>query len=116
MRTVRGVRRGRRRRARAHVARQGYPSDDTAGFSVQKVTITNPIAVLSDNTDMNDDEQYGISTIEDVARLVQRDLNNAKLTGSSTASARLAVAANASQPQAQLSSAVVPALPTPARG
>jgi hypothetical protein len=75
------------------------------------------IAVLSDNTDMNDDEQYGISTIEDVARLVQRDLNNAKLTGpSTTASARLAVAANVAQPQAQLSSAVVPALPTPARG
>ena len=40
------------------------------------------IAVLSDNTDMNDDEQYGINTIEDVARLVQHDLNDAKLTGS----------------------------------
>ena len=74
------------------------------------------IVVLSDNTDMDDDEQYGISTIEDVARLVQRDLNNAKLTGSSTASARLAVAANVAQPHARLSSAVVPALPTPARG
>ncbi len=28
----------------------------------------------------DDDEQYGINTIEDVARLVQHDLNNAKLT------------------------------------
>ncbi len=37
------------------------------------------IAVLSDNTDMNDDEQYGINTIEDVAGLVQHDLNDAKL-------------------------------------
>jgi hypothetical protein len=70
------------------------------------------IAVLSDNTDMNDDEQYGINTIEDVARLVQRDLNNAKLTGSSSAAAQLAAAPNAAQPQAS-SSAVVPALPTP---
>jgi Beta-lactamase enzyme family len=72
------------------------------------------IAVLSDNTDMNDDEQYGISTIEDVARLVQHDLNDAKLTGSSPAVARLASAPNA----ALLASswAVVPALPTPAPG
>ena len=72
------------------------------------------IAVLSDNTDMNDDEQYGINTIEDVAGLVQHDLNDAKLTGSSPAAARLAAAPNAAL---QASSwAVVPALPTPARG
>jgi hypothetical protein len=72
------------------------------------------IAVLSDNTDMNDDEQYGINTIEDVARRVQRDLNNAKLTGSPAAAARLAAAPNATP---RVSSwAVVPALPTPARG
>jgi Beta-lactamase enzyme family len=73
------------------------------------------IAVLSDNTDMNDDEQYGINTIEDVARLVQHDLNDAKLTGgSSPAAARLASAPNAAL---QASSwALVPALPTPARG
>jgi Beta-lactamase enzyme family len=71
------------------------------------------IAVLSDNTDPNDDEQYGIDTIEDVARLVQHDLNNAKLTGSPNA-ARLA--ANVAGPQAQPSPwAVVPALPSPAR-
>ena len=42
------------------------------------------MSVLSDNTDMNDDEQYGINTIEDVARLVQHDLNDAKLTAPST--------------------------------
>ena len=72
------------------------------------------IAVLSDNTDMNDEEQYGINTIEDVARLVQHDLNDAELTGSSPAVARLASAPNA----ALLASswAVVPALPTPAPG
>ena len=72
------------------------------------------IAVLSDNTDMNDDEQYGINTIEDVARLVQRDLNNAALTGSgsSAAAARLAAAPNATSARPS-SWAVVPALPTP---
>ena len=70
------------------------------------------IAVLSDNTDMNDDEQYGINTIEDVARLIQRDLNNAQLTGSSTAAAKLAAAPNAAGTQAS-SWAEVPALPTP---
>jgi hypothetical protein len=73
------------------------------------------IAVLSDNTDMNDDEQYGINTIEDVARPVQRDLNNATPTGSSTAAAQLAAAPNVAGAQAT-SWAVVPALPTPARG
>ena len=72
------------------------------------------IAVLSDNTDMDDNEQYGINTIEDVARLLQRDLNNATLTGSSAAAARLAAAPNVGQPQAT-SWAVVPALPTPAQ-
>ena len=72
------------------------------------------IAVLSDNTDMDDDEQYGINTIEDVARLLQRDLNSAALTGSTAAAARLAAAPNAGQPQAT-SWAVVPALPTPAQ-
>jgi hypothetical protein len=44
------------------------------------------MAVLSVNADPNQDEQYGIDTIEDVARLVQRDLNNAKLTAPSATS------------------------------
>ena len=52
------------------------------------------IAVLSDNTDMNDDQQYGINTIENVARLVQHDLDDGKPTGCSAA-ARLASAPNA---------------------
>jgi beta-lactamase class A len=43
------------------------------------------MAVLSVNADDDDDEQYGINTIEDVARQVQRDLNNAKLTAPSAA-------------------------------
>jgi beta-lactamase class A len=43
------------------------------------------MAVLSVNADDDDDEQYGINTIEDVARQVQRDLNNAKLTSPSAA-------------------------------
>jgi Beta-lactamase enzyme family len=44
------------------------------------------MAVLSVNANSSDDEDYGIDTIEDVARLVQRDLNNAKLTAPSAAS------------------------------
>jgi beta-lactamase class A len=44
------------------------------------------MAVLSVNANMNDDEQYGINTIEDVARLVQHDLNDAKLTAPSSTS------------------------------
>jgi beta-lactamase class A len=44
------------------------------------------MAVLSVNANSSDDEQYGIDTIEDVARLVQHDLNDAKLTAPSTAS------------------------------
>jgi len=73
------------------------------------------IAVLSDNTDMNDDEQYGINTIEDVARLVQADLNSGTLTGSPAAAASLAAAPNAT-PSPASSWAVVPALPTPSQG
>jgi hypothetical protein len=46
---------------------------------------------------------------------VQGDLNNAKLTGSSTAAARLAAAPNVARSRAS-SSAVVPALPTPSHG
>jgi Beta-lactamase enzyme family len=41
------------------------------------------MAVLSVNANTKDDEQYGINTIEDIARLVQHDLNNAKLTAPS---------------------------------
>jgi hypothetical protein len=44
------------------------------------------MAVLSVNANSGDDEQYGIDTIEDVARLVQHDLNDAKLTAPSAAS------------------------------
>ena len=44
------------------------------------------LAVLSVNADSDDDdEQYGINTIEDIARRVQHDLNNAKLTAPSAA-------------------------------
>jgi beta-lactamase class A len=94
---------------------------DATGWHINSIgTFSGPgknymIAVLSDNTNMNDDEQYGINTIEDVARLVQADLNNAALTGSSAAAARLAAAPNA-VPSPASSWAVVPALPTPSQG
>ena len=60
------------------------------------------IAVLTDD---NPSEQYGIDTIEAVARAVHRDLNAA------VAKARLA--ANVAPSPASSSWAVVPALPTP---
>ncbi len=44
------------------------------------------MAVLSVNANTNDDEQYGINTIEDVARLVQHDLNDARLTATTATS------------------------------
>ena len=44
------------------------------------------MAVLSVNANDDDDEDYGIDTIEDVAALVQRDLNDAKLTAPSATS------------------------------
>ena len=46
------------------------------------------MAVLSVNANDDDDEDYGIDTIEDVAALVQRDLNDAKLTAPSVAAGR----------------------------
>ena len=44
------------------------------------------MAVLSVNADPNDGEDYGIDTIEDIARRVQHDLNDAKLTKPSSTS------------------------------
>ena len=41
------------------------------------------MAVLSVNANPDDDEDYGIDTIEDIAQLVQHDLNDAKLTAPS---------------------------------
>ena len=44
------------------------------------------MAVLSVNADSDDGEQYGINTIEGIARRVQHDLNDAKLTAPSATS------------------------------
>ena len=44
------------------------------------------MAVLSVNANPNDGEDYGIDTIEDIARRVQHDLNDAKLTKPSSTS------------------------------
>jgi beta-lactamase class A len=64
------------------------------------------IAVLTDD---NPSEQYGIDTTEAVARVVHRDLNEAKLA----ARARLAANVAPSPPASPSAWAVVPALPTP---
>jgi beta-lactamase class A len=65
------------------------------------------IAVLTDD---NPTEQYGIDTIEDVARLVHRELGKARTTG-----ARLAASLTqrTAAPTAPSPWAVVPALPVP---
>jgi beta-lactamase class A len=69
------------------------------------------IAVL---TDGNPSEQYGIDTIESVARLVHRDLHAARPAASARLAANVAPAATASQTGTAPSAwAVVPALPTP---
>ena len=69
------------------------------------------IAVL---TDGNPSEQYGIDTIESVARLVHRDLNAARPAASALLAANVAPTAKAAQTGTVPSAwAVVPALPTP---
>jgi len=68
------------------------------------------IAVLTDD---NPSEQYGIDTIEAVARVVHRDLNQGRLIpkGRPVPGARLAASVASPAPSPW---AVVPALPTPA--
>jgi beta-lactamase class A len=67
------------------------------------------IAVLTDD---NPSEQYGIDTIEGVARLVHRDLNEARSAAGVKLAANLAPHATAPSPSPS-PWAVVPALPTP---
>jgi len=68
------------------------------------------IAVLTDD---NPSEQYGIDTIEAVARAAHRDLNEAGAVPSARLAANVAPSPTGSSP-APSSWAVVPALPTPA--
>ena len=74
------------------------------------------LAVLTDD---NATEQYGIDTIENVARVVHRDLNAAAAAPSARLAANVAstpTPTGTTTTQAAPSSwAVVPALPTPAR-
>jgi hypothetical protein len=65
------------------------------------------IAVLTDD---NPSEQYGIDTIQAVARAVHRDLNEARATPRARLAANVAPTASSRAPSAW---AVVPALPTP---
>lgn len=67
------------------------------------------IAVLTDD---NPSEQYGIDTIEAVARAVHRDLNEAGAAPKARLAANVAPSPTGSSP-APSSWAVVPALPTP---
>jgi hypothetical protein len=67
------------------------------------------IAVLTDD---NPSEQYGIDTIEAVARVVHRDLNQGRLIPKGRPVPRARLAASVASP-APSPWAVVPALPTP---
>jgi beta-lactamase class A len=69
------------------------------------------IAVL---TDEDPSEQYGIDTVEAVARVAHRDLNDQKLVPNARLAANVAPSRSAST-RAASSRAVVPALPTPTR-
>ena len=70
------------------------------------------IAVLTDD---NPSEQYGIDTIEAVARVVHRDLNRGRLIPEGRPVPRARLAASVASPAPSPSPwAVVPALPTPA--
>lgn len=68
------------------------------------------IAVLTDD---NPSEQYGIDTIEAVARVVHRDLNQGRLIRQARPVPKTRLAASVASP-APSPWAVVPALPTPA--
>ena len=70
------------------------------------------IAVLTDD---NPSEQYGIDTIEAVARVVHRDLNRGRLIPEGRPVPRARLAASVASPAPSPSPwAVVPALPAPA--
>jgi beta-lactamase class A len=97
--------------------KNGWLPDDTGWHinSIGAFTGNDKDYMIAVLTDGNPSEQYGIDTIENVTRPVQKDINAAK----PPAKARLAVSARrspAARPQPSPSPwAVVPALPTPAR-
>lgn len=64
-------------------------------------------------TDSNATEQYGIDTIENVARVVHRDLNAASAAPGARLAASVAQTQTASPAATASARAVVPALPTP---
>jgi beta-lactamase class A len=90
--------------------KNGWLPDGTGWHinSIGAFTGTNKNYLVAVLTDANPSEQYGIDTIQAVARVVHRDLNEAR----SIPRARLA--ANVAPPSPEPSPwAVVPALPTP---
>lgn len=94
--------------------KNGWLSDDDGGWHINSIgAFTGQdrnylLAVLTDN---NQSEQYGIDTIQAVARAVHRDLNESTLIPKAQFAANVAPSATASSPSPW---AVVPALPTPA--
>ena len=97
--------------------KNGWLPDDDTGWDINSIgAFTGKdkdylIAVL---TDHNPSEQYGIDTIEGVARLVHRDLNEAKPVPGPRLAANVAPSPPGSGTETAPSAyAAVPALPTP---
>jgi beta-lactamase class A len=97
--------------------KNGWLPDDDTGWDINSIgAFTGKdknylIAVL---TDYNPSEQYGIDTIEGVARLVHRDLNEAKPVPGPRLAANVAPSPPGSGTEPAPSAyAAVPALPTP---
>lgn len=94
--------------------KNGWLSDDDGGWHINSIgAFTGQdrnymIAVLTDD---NQSEQYGIDTVQAVARVVHRDLNESRLIPKAQFAANEALSETASSPSPR---AVVPALPTPA--
>jgi hypothetical protein len=94
----------------AHVKNGWLP--DGAGWHINSIgafTGTGGNYVIVVLTDDNPSEQYGIDTVEDVARLVHQELSAARAAARPRLAANLAAASAAPSP----AWAVVPALPAP---
>jgi beta-lactamase class A len=97
--------------------KNGWLPDDDTGWDINSIgAFTGKdknylIAVL---TDYNPSEQYGIDTIEGVARPVHRDLNEARPAPEPRLAANVAPSPRAPETETETSAwAAVPALPTP---
>jgi beta-lactamase class A len=97
--------------------KNGWLPDDDTGWDINSIgafTGKDRNYLMAVLTDYNPSEQYGIDTIQGVARLVHRDLNEAKPAPRARLAANVAPSPRASMTETPQSAwAAVPALPTP---